>query len=43
MVGTPQMMRMVWLSCQITRVGADALNREAGRIYARVLVTPYRI
>ncbi|MDQ2805346.1 MAG: RNA-guided endonuclease TnpB family protein [Chloroflexota bacterium] len=37
------MIRTVLLPCHLAKATADALNREAGRVYSRVLVTHYRI
>src|SRR4051794_17208381 len=37
------MLRTVLLPCALPRAEADALNRESGRIYSRVLVHHYRI
>jgi len=37
------MIRAVQFACELPRAQADALNRESGRVYTRVMVEHYRI
>ena len=37
------MIRTVQFACELSRAQANALNRESGRVYTRVMVEHYRI